>query len=90
MLPRGEKAPNAVRLSRMKNPRLMTLTGVGLCALMLRAGLPVPAAEGSRLPIYLGVSSAIGDAQDVSFRWMQKQRPADIAVAIADAPELDH
>jgi len=45
--------------------KTVTLTGVGLCALMLRAGLPIPAAEGSRLPVYPGVYSAIGDAQDL-------------------------
>lgn len=45
--------------------KTVTLTGVGLCALMLRAGLPIPAGEGSRMPLYAGVYSAIGDAQDL-------------------------
>lgn len=46
--------------------KTVTLTGVGLCALMLRAGLPIPAAEGSRLPLFASVHSAVGDAQDLS------------------------
>ena len=45
--------------------KTVTLTGVGLCALMVRAGLPIPAASGSRLPLYASVHSAVGDAQDL-------------------------
>jgi DNA mismatch repair protein MutS2 len=45
--------------------KTVTLTAVGLCALMLRAGLPIPAAAGSRLPLYASVHSAVGDAQDL-------------------------
>src|SRR5262249_27418436 len=43
-----------------------TLTAAGLCALMLRAGLPIPARANSRLPLYRSVYSIIGDAQDLS------------------------
>jgi DNA mismatch repair protein MutS2 len=46
--------------------KTVTLTAVGLCALMLRAGLPLPAGEGSRLPLFRSVHSAVGDAQDLS------------------------
>ena len=46
--------------------KTVTLTGVGLCALMLRAGLPIPAAEGSRMPLYRSVNSTVGDAQDLA------------------------
>ncbi|MCY1047302.1 Smr/MutS family protein [Corallococcus sp. bb12-1] len=46
--------------------KTVTLTGVGLCALMLRAGLPVPVAEGSRMPLYRSVHSTVGDAQDLT------------------------
>ncbi len=46
--------------------KTVTLTAVGLCALMLRAGLPIPAAEGSSLPLYGSVHSTVGDAQDLS------------------------
>lgn len=46
--------------------KTVTLTAVGLCALMLRAGLPVPAGEGSRLPLYESVFTAIGDEGDLS------------------------
>lgn len=45
--------------------KTVTLTGVGLCALMLRAGLPIPVAEGSRMPLYRSVHSTVGDAQDL-------------------------
>lgn len=46
--------------------KTVTLTAVGLCALMLRAGLPVPAANGSSLPLYASVHSSLGDAQDLN------------------------
>ena len=45
--------------------KTVTLTAVGLCVLMLRAGLPIPAASGSRVPLYTSVHSAVGDAQDL-------------------------
>ncbi len=71
----GEVVPNDVRLSGdlralvVSGPnaggKTVTLTTVGLCALMLRAGLPIPAAPGSKLPLYLAIHSAIGDAQDL-------------------------
>lgn len=43
-----------------------TLTAVGLCALMLRAGLQIPARGSSRVPLYSSVHSVIGDTQDLS------------------------
>jgi DNA mismatch repair protein MutS2 len=43
-----------------------TLTAVGLCALMLRAGLPIPAAASSRLPLYRSIHTIVGDSQDLS------------------------
>ncbi|GAC1596747.1 MAG: hypothetical protein NVS4B10_05970 [Myxococcales bacterium] len=46
--------------------KTVTITAVGLCALMARAGLPVPAGEGSRLPLYRTVYTAIGDEGDLS------------------------
>ncbi|HET6345449.1 MAG TPA: endonuclease MutS2, partial [Myxococcota bacterium] len=46
--------------------KTVTLTGAGLCALMTRAGLPIPADPGSRLPLFMGVHCAVGDAQDLS------------------------
>lgn len=45
--------------------KTVTLTGVGLCALMVRAGLPVPCDTGSRMPLFSQVHSAIGDQQDL-------------------------
>ncbi|MCI0570476.1 MAG: endonuclease MutS2, partial [Myxococcaceae bacterium] len=71
----SEVVPNDVRLSNesralvISGPnaggKTVTMTAVGLCALMLRAGLPIPAASGSRLPLYSAVQSAVGDAQDL-------------------------
>lgn len=46
--------------------KTVTLTGVGLCALMLRAGLPIPVGEGSRMPLYRSVHSTVGDTQDLT------------------------
>ncbi|SEU25798.1 DNA mismatch repair protein MutS2 [Myxococcus fulvus] len=46
--------------------KTVTLTGVGLCALMLRAGLPIPVGEGSRMPLYRSVHSTVGDSQDLA------------------------
>jgi DNA mismatch repair protein MutS2 len=46
--------------------KTVTLKAVGLSALMLRAGLPIPADEGSVLPLYTSIHSAVGDAQDLS------------------------
>lgn len=46
--------------------KTVTLTAVGLCALMTRAGLPVPADAGSRVPLYRAVYTAIGDEGDLS------------------------
>ena len=37
--------------------KTVTLTAVGLCALMLRAGLPIPADAGSRMPLFRSVHS---------------------------------
>lgn len=45
--------------------KTVTLSAVGLCALMLRAGLPIPANEGSRMPLFTSVHSSVGDAQDL-------------------------
>jgi DNA mismatch repair protein MutS2 len=45
--------------------KTVTITAAGLCALMLRAGLPVPADDGSEMPLTRGVLSVIGDAQDM-------------------------
>jgi len=45
--------------------KTVTLTGVGLCALMTRAGLPIPCDPGSKIPLFNQVHSAIGDQQDL-------------------------
>ena len=46
--------------------KTVTITAVGLSACMLRAGLPVPAAAGSRLPFYGEVRAAIDERGDLS------------------------
>ncbi|HEY4770488.1 MAG TPA: Smr/MutS family protein, partial [Myxococcales bacterium] len=46
--------------------KTVTITAVGLCALMARAGLPLPAEAGSRMPLYRTVYTAIGDEGDLS------------------------
>jgi DNA mismatch repair protein MutS2 len=46
--------------------KTVTITAVGLSALMARAGLPVAAAEGSRMPLSRTVYTAIGDEGDLS------------------------
>jgi len=45
--------------------KTVTLTGIGLCALMVRAGLPIPCDPGSTIPLFNQVHSAIGDQQDL-------------------------
>jgi|tagenome__1003787_1003787.scaffolds.fasta_scaffold20978480_2 DNA mismatch repair protein MutS2 len=46
--------------------KTVTITAVGLSALMARAGLPVAAEPGSRMPLYRTVYTAIGDEGDLS------------------------
>jgi len=45
--------------------KTVAISAVGLSALMLRAGLPVAAAEGSRLPFFLEVKAAIDERGDL-------------------------
>jgi DNA mismatch repair protein MutS2 len=46
--------------------KTVTITAVGISALMARAGLPIPAAAGSAMPLYAQVLTAIGDEGDMS------------------------
>jgi DNA mismatch repair protein MutS2 len=46
--------------------KTVTITAVGLAACMLRAGLPIPAAEGSKLPFYAEVRAAINETGDLA------------------------
>ncbi len=46
--------------------KTVTVTAVGLSGLMARAGLPVPAEEGSRVPLYESIQTAIGDEGDLA------------------------
>jgi DNA mismatch repair protein MutS2 len=45
--------------------KTVLIKAFGLAALMARAGLPVPAAEGSKLPFYANVFTDIGDEQSI-------------------------
>ncbi|WP_242395908.1 endonuclease MutS2 [Anaeromyxobacter oryzisoli] len=46
--------------------KTVAITAVGLSSLMLRAGLPVAAAEGSRLPFFLEVKAAVDERGDLA------------------------
>ena len=46
--------------------KTVSITAVGLAALMARAGLPLAAEAGSRMPFYRTVYTAIGDEGDLS------------------------
>lgn len=46
--------------------KTVAITAVGLSALMLRAGLPVAAAAGSRLPFFLEVAAAVDEKGDLA------------------------
>jgi len=46
--------------------KTVTITAVGLSACMLRAGLPVPAARGSRLPLFAQVFAAVEERGDLA------------------------
>jgi DNA mismatch repair protein MutS2 len=46
--------------------KTVAITAVALSALMLRAGLPVPAAAGSRLPFFLAVEAAVDERGDLA------------------------
>lgn len=45
--------------------KTVLLKSVGLCALLVRAGMPIPAGEGSRCDFFPNVRADIGDRQDL-------------------------
>lgn len=46
--------------------KTLALKTAGLCALLVRCGLPVPCEPGSTVPFYQGVCADIGDEQEIS------------------------
>jgi DNA mismatch repair protein MutS2 len=62
----GESARVLVISGPNAGGKTITLTGVGLCALMVRSGLPIPVAPGSKIPFFAAAHSAIGDLQDLN------------------------
>ena len=46
--------------------KTVVLKTLGLCCTMAQAGLPIPAAEGSRLGLHTCLAAVIGDSQDIS------------------------
>ena len=67
--------PNDIRLNKacsfliVTGPntggKTVTLTTVGLCALMLQAGIPIPVKAESRALLFRGVHAVVGDPQDI-------------------------
>ncbi|NMB76986.1 MAG: endonuclease MutS2 [Myxococcales bacterium] len=45
--------------------KTVTLKTAGLCALLAQAGFAIPAADGSRLPVFRELAAVIGDEQDL-------------------------
>jgi len=46
--------------------KTLAIKTVGLVALLVRTGFPIPCGEGSRVPLYDGICADIGDEQEVS------------------------
>ena len=70
VVPNDVSMPGAARGLIVSGPnaggKTVTITAVGLCALMARAGLPLPALPGSRMPLFGAVLTAIGDEGDLT------------------------
>lgn len=46
--------------------KTVSITAVGLCALIARAGVPIPAGQGSSIPLYRAIHTAIGNEGDLA------------------------
>lgn len=70
VVPNEVELPDGARGLVVSGPnaggKTVTITAVGLAALMARAGLPVAAQPGARMPLYAQVLTAIGDEQDLA------------------------
>jgi len=71
----NDTVPNDVRLDEEKNVLVVSgpntggktvlLKTLGLCGLMVRCGLPIPVAQGSKIPLFRGIYTDIGDEQSI-------------------------
>ncbi|WDT81954.1 MAG: Smr/MutS family protein [Candidatus Manganitrophus sp.] len=76
LLRKGSIVPNDILLEEGRRALILSgpntggktvlLKTVGLLALMVRAGLPIPCREGSEIPLFPAVIADIGDDQDLS------------------------
>jgi DNA mismatch repair protein MutS2 len=64
-----EKGANTAKVLMISGPnaggKTVAMKTLGLFALMMRLGIPLPCAEGSRLPIFKTVLTDIGDEQSI-------------------------
>ncbi len=71
----SQTIPNDIQLDAQKRALIISgpntggktvlLKTFGLCALMVRCGLPIPAGEESKLPLFRGIFTDIGDEQSI-------------------------
>ncbi|MCG3114925.1 MAG: endonuclease MutS2 [Candidatus Manganitrophus sp. SA1] len=76
LLRKGSIVPNDILLEEGRRALILSgpntggktvlLKTIGLLALMVRAGLPIPCREGSEIPLFPAVIADIGDDQDLS------------------------
>ncbi|MGQ9707609.1 MAG: endonuclease MutS2 [bacterium] len=95
VVPLDFRLPDSIRIVLVSGPnaggKTVVLKTIGLCALLLRCGMFVPASEGTRMPLFEQVFAGIGDEQsleaDVSSFTAHLNRLKEI-LAAADARSL--